>query len=265
MLNARLNRRPLTRAVRLTIAAALAALTVPIAAIAQNQFSTFSGTVTDETNRYLPDTRLVLIRTNSASTAKYEVKSDATGHFEFVGLQAGDYKLLVDQRGFTPLADLVTISGADVTRRITLHLASLEESITMTTMPGPPDANREQRQQLARLKAQAMRQKVEAACAAGPTPGDVGGNIAVPFKLVDVKPVYPEQLKTDGIGGLVTLDAVIATDGTVRDVKTIAAESPDLERAAIDAVRQWEFSTTYLNCTPVEVRMKVTAKFVADR
>ena len=32
--------------------------------------------------------------------------------------------------------------------------------------------------------------------------------------------------------------------------------------AQTEAVQRWEFSTTYLNCTPVEVPMRVMIKFV---
>jgi TonB family protein len=59
------------------------------------------------------------------------------------------------------------------------------------------------------------------------------------------------------------MEALIGTDGTVREVHVISSPHPDLDRAATDAVRQWEFTPTILNCTPIEVRMNVTAAFVA--
>jgi TonB family protein len=60
----------------------------------------------------------------------------------------------------------------------------------------------------------------------------------------------------------VILEVLIGIDGTVRDVQ-VSSGDPDLGSAATEAVRQWEFSPTYLNCTPVEVHMNVTANFVA--
>jgi TonB family protein len=59
------------------------------------------------------------------------------------------------------------------------------------------------------------------------------------------------------------MDALIGADGTVRDVRVLSSPHPDLDRAAVDAVRQWEFTPTILNCTPIDVRMGVTANFVA--
>src|SRR5439155_22669885 len=79
------------------------------------------------------------------------------------------------------------------------------------------------------------------------------------------KPRYPERLQATGTGGVVTLEALIGTDGTVRDVRVVTSADPDLDRAAIDAVRQWEFSSTMLNCTPVEVPMEFTVNNVAQK
>jgi protein TonB len=83
-----------------------------------------------------------------------------------------------------------------------------------------------------------------------------------PTKVADFKPRYPENLQAAKVGGVVTLEALIGTDGTVREVHLVNGD-PDLGAAAADAIRQWEFSPTYLNCTPVEVHMGVTANFVA--
>jgi hypothetical protein len=57
------------------------------------------------------------------------------------------------------------------------------------------------------------------------------------------------------------LEARIGVDGTVRDVAVVTTADPQLAQAAGDAVRQWQFSRTLLNCQPVEVSMKVTANF----
>src|SRR6266576_1328244 len=85
--------------------------------------------------------------------------------------------------------------------------------------------------------------------------GAIGGNILQPTKIFDMRPKYPERAKEAHIGGVVTMETVIGTDGTVREVRVLQSPDPDIERAAVEAVRQWEFSTTMLNCTPVEVQM----------
>jgi protein TonB len=88
-----------------------------------------------------------------------------------------------------------------------------------------------------------------------------GGNIRPPMKLKDVRPIYPQAAADAGVGGSVILDAGIGGDGRVNDVTIREGSNPDLASAAADAVRQWEFSPTLLNCTPIEVAMQVNVRF----
>ena len=102
MLNDTTNRSPLTRPAR-----AGASVTVLIASIliagygAAQTFSTFSGSVFDSTNRVVPQITVVLV--NTQSEAKYSIKSDRNGRFEFVGLPPGDYTFEASAPGFATL------------------------------------------------------------------------------------------------------------------------------------------------------------------
>ena len=111
MLNASVNRSPLTRSVRVATVVALLGLTVSIAGLGAQAFFTLSGSVLDATNRTLPDAKLVL--TNAGSQAKHEVRSNRTGHFEFVGLPPGDYALEVSIPGFSTFKDKITDCGPE--------------------------------------------------------------------------------------------------------------------------------------------------------
>jgi len=77
---------------------------------------------------------------------------------------------------------------------------------------------------------------------------------------VDVAPTYPPLARAAGVEGVVILEAVIAEDGSVRDVRVLRS-NPLLEAAALEAVRQWRFSPTLLNGEPVPVVMTVTVAF----
>ena len=263
MLDTRLNRRPLSRRARMTIATVGLALTVPIAIAAQSRFSTLSGTIVDQTNRVVPEVTVSL--GNAAAQSKYEVRSDRNGRYEFAGLPSGDYELRAAQPGFALLIQKITVAGSDVTRNLEMEIGSVHETITVSQEAATTgdQADRERRNQEAVARAKKFRQEAAEKCAATGAAGDIGGNILAPMKVKDVKPVYPEQLKASNVTGVVTLDAVITTDGTVRDVKAPATADPQLAAAAIEAVRQWEFTTTYLNCAPIEVKMQVTVNFAA--
>ena len=262
MLNTRLNRRPPSHVTRVATAVVLVALAIPIAVAAQHRFSTVAGTVLDQTGRFMPAATLTL--TNTSNGAKYEVRTDGTGRFVFVGLPPGDYRLSVAQPGFMSFSESLAIAG-DLNRTITLQIGALQETVTTTgNAAAAPDSTAAQRPEV-RERADRARQQAAAKCAGGALTGEAGGNILQPMKIVDVRPAYPEALRAAGIGGVVTLEAVIGTDGTVRESKAVAPSTPEFEAAATDAVRQWEFTPTYLNCTPIEVRMKVTLNFVPQR
>jgi periplasmic protein TonB len=62
------------------------------------------------------------------------------------------------------------------------------------------------------------------------------------------------------VQGVVIMEATLGTDGKVTDVKVLRS-IPLLDQAAIDAVRQWEYTPTLLNGVAVPVRMSVTVNF----
>ena len=80
------------------------------------------------------------------------------------------------------------------------------------------------------------------------------------MKVRDVKPIYPVDGGTVEEGS-VLIDARIATDGSVMTAVPREPVSPKLADAAVDAVNQWRFTPTLLNCVPVEVAMTVNVKF----
>jgi len=88
----------------------------------------------------------------------------------------------------------------------------------------------------------------------------VGGDIQEPKKIKHVNPAYPETAKRARAQGMVILECNISTEGRVTDVKVLRGV-PLLDQAAIDAVRQWVYTPTLLNGTPVPVVMTVTVNF----
>lgn len=260
MLNTRVNRAPITRAARLGIVGALSAVAIAVAS-AQGAFSTFSGTVFDPLNGYLPGVTMTL--TNTQSSAKYEIRSDRTGHFEFVGLPPGAYTLQAILPGFSVLSGTLDLTGRDVQRDVTLKIGQLQETISVRASRGdanaspaaPPKPRRPVPDKSAEMKACSERVV---------STGSMGGNLRQPTKLVDVKPRYPEALADAGVGGVFEFAARIGVDGTVTDLQTTSGANPDLEQAASAAIRQWEFTPTLLNCVPVEVPMTIRVSFLAQ-
>ena len=259
MLNARTNRSPLTRTVRLAIVGALSVVAIAVAS-AQGAFSSFSGRVFDPLNGFLPGVTMTL--TNTQSGAKHEIRSDPTGHFEFVGLPPGAYSLQAILPGFSVLRGTLDLTGRDVQRDVTLKIGELEETISVwANMANAPVRPAGQAATRPRPDKNAMMQ----ACAEKtPQAGSMGGNLKQPMKTVDRKPIYPGQLAAAGTSGKVEFEARISPEGTVSELHTVSTSDPDFEQAASDAIRQWEFTPTLLNCVAIEVPMKIHVSFRAQ-
>jgi protein TonB len=100
----------------------------------------------------------------------------------------------------------------------------------------------------------------DAALVDGMSPVRVGGNLKPPTKLRNVPPVYPPIAQQTGVQGVVILEITLDTTGMVRDA-TILRSIPLLDQAAIDAVKQWQFTPSYMNGQAVPVVMTVTVNF----
>jgi protein TonB len=92
----------------------------------------------------------------------------------------------------------------------------------------------------------------------------VGGTINPPQKVRHVPPVYPALAIAVKKEGTVILDAVIGEDGRIRNLRVLRS-IPLLDEAAMEAVRQWQFTPTLLNGQPVPVVMTVTVTFTLAR
>jgi|KBSMisStaDraftv2_1062788.scaffolds.fasta_scaffold05879_4 TonB family protein len=91
-------------------------------------------------------------------------------------------------------------------------------------------------------------------------PVRVGGPVSPPKKTKDVRAVYPPIAQSARVQGVVILEVTIGIDGRVQDAKVLRS-IPMLDAAALDAVKQWEFTPTMLNGAPVPVMMTVTVNF----
>jgi len=254
MLNVHLNREPVTRRMSFAAAVLLGAMTVFVAGfgVSAQSFSTVSGTLADQFTRALPGATVTLA--NPQQQSKYEIRSDANGHYEFVGVPPGTYVLTVEQAGFAAVKrEGVVLTGQPFQQNVTMQVGSLQETITVTDAPEGPRS--------IPVVRSASNFK-PAAC----TTVAAGGNIRPPAKTKDVRPIYPS-----GVGpGVVMLDAVIGQDGRVASVDVARdgrgdEADPVLADAAATAVRQWEFTQTLLDCQPIDVRMKVHVNFVAAK
>jgi protein TonB len=91
-------------------------------------------------------------------------------------------------------------------------------------------------------------------------PVRTGGQIKAPALVKRVPPVYPPLAGTAQVQGVVILEATVGRDGRVEDV-TVLRSAPLLDRAAIDAVRQWIYDPLLLNGKAERFVLTVTVSF----
>jgi TonB family protein len=86
----------------------------------------------------------------------------------------------------------------------------------------------------------------------------VGG--PVPKALHKTNPTYPEEARDEHLSGAVVLEAVIGTDGSVKEVKPLKGPAL-LVAAARDAVLLWSFEPPTYNGAPVELIVPIELTF----
>ena len=129
MLNARLNRRPVSLTSRLGALAVLVAVALPVALFAQNVFATISGSITDQSGGLLPG--VSVLATDLDRGVRHEIKTDSAGRFELLGLPQGPYSLEAGLPGFETSRQKLTLNGEEVLRNITLGIGSLQEMVVV--------------------------------------------------------------------------------------------------------------------------------------
>ncbi len=119
--------------------------------------------------------------------------------------------------------------------------AVLRTIIAMTAEPPPPKAKPQTIQRIRR-----------------------GGEVEAARLIYGPKPGYPQLAKMARIQGTVRLEALIATDGTIKGLRVISGH-PLLVKAALEAVEQWRYQPTLLNGQPVEVETEIDVNFSLEQ
>ena len=88
-----------------------------------------------------------------------------------------------------------------------------------------------------------------------------GQGVTTGLLVKKTKPVYPSKARRRHEQGVVTLAAVIGTDGEIHDLEVLDSPSPLLAESAVNAVSKWEYKPYFLNGEPVEVESVISVNF----
>lgn len=77
-------------------------------------------------------------------------------------------------------------------------------------------------------------------------------------------PIYPTLAKQTRTQGTVRIQAIIAEDGSIQNLKVLAGP-PLLVQAALEAVSRWRYQPTLLNGKPVQVIAEISVNFTLNQ
>lgn len=239
LLNSKLNHKPLT-ASRVLLAALLTiVLLLPAVAIhatateatAKNDTGHISGKVLEPGRGGVPGASVALI--DSRTLKRIFVTTGEDGSFEFPTTPSGKYEIEVSKAGFTAME----IPDLDLKPSGNLIVVTTISQMSEGKLSALPHA---QGHRPHRIR--------------------IGGQVEANKLIYHVSPKYPPLAKAAGIQGKVMLEAIIAKNGTVKDLKVLSGR-PLLVKAALDAVRNWRYKPTLLKGVPVEVATTINVNF----
>ncbi|HXS94118.1 MAG TPA: TonB family protein [Candidatus Limnocylindrales bacterium] len=145
------------------------------------------------------------------------------------------------------LPDAPSISRPDIQAPSAVAGVNLN---SMTAAPSAPPAPA--------TKAAAPAQTVPSSANAPKLPS--GGQIQQAQLVFRKEPEYPKLARQMGIRGAVDVVATIGVDGRVKNVQVLHGH-PLLQKAATDAILQWQYRPTLLNGVPVQNETRITLNF----
>ena len=88
----------------------------------------------------------------------------------------------------------------------------------------------------------------------------VSSQVASAHLVQRIEPIYPEEARERSIQGEVVLDAVVAKDGSVKELRLISGDT-QLAAAASAAVQQWRFRPYEQHGKPADFSTRLTVNF----
>lgn len=91
------------------------------------------------------------------------------------------------------------------------------------------------------------------------------GEVKPATVLYRVSPSYPAIAARAGISGVVVVECVIGSDGTIRDPRVVRSSFAAFNQPALDAVSQWRFAPGTLHGRAVDTYFELTVTFTLHR
>ncbi|MDQ5978575.1 MAG: periplasmic protein TonB [Verrucomicrobiota bacterium] len=82
-----------------------------------------------------------------------------------------------------------------------------------------------------------------------------------PVPVRTVPPVFPEEMRRDGISGVVTVSILIDEKGNVQEPKVVKTSHEAFSQPAMDALAKWKFKPAKQGGEAVAMRVNIPIQF----
>ncbi|MFZ5495111.1 MAG: energy transducer TonB [Verrucomicrobiota bacterium] len=82
-----------------------------------------------------------------------------------------------------------------------------------------------------------------------------------PVPVRTVPPVYPDDMRRDGVSGVVTVSILIDEKGNVQEPKVVKTTHEAFSQPALDALSKWKFKPAKQDGAAVAMRVNIPIQF----
>ena len=151
-------------------------------------------------------------------------------------------------------------------RSLTTHLESIESFTTADEsvfIPPPGAGSKNPKVYGAKVNGDTLGTASATQESTGKRAISISSGVAAGMLIKKVDPVYPPIALAARVQGTVVLQAVIGTNGRIENLRVISGPTM-LQRAALDAVKQWVYKPCTSDGEPVEVDTTIKLVFEFD-
>jgi TonB family protein len=179
-------------------------------------------------------------------------------------LKAGANRDLSNRDGETALVVAVRRGNVEAARQLLMAGVDVKpkDARGRTALDWAEEENRTYLAQIIRIASRPSVAKVTVA----ERPVDVGAGALVPPRVVkETPPLYTKSAFDRGIEGRVVLKVIIRKDGTIGPLRIDQSLDQELDEAASEAVRTWQFDPARVNGEPINVLTNIEVDFIIQK
>jgi len=171
---------------------------------------------------------------------------------------------LVNRDGETALVVAVKRGNVEAARQLLMAGADLQprDARGRTALEWAEQDNRTYLSQIIRIAGRPSVARVTVA----EKPVDIGTEPLVPPRVVkETPPLYTKNAFDRGIEGRVVLKVIIRKDGSIGPVRVDQSLDDELDEAAAEAIRKWQFDPATVKGEPINVLTNIEVDFIIQK